>query len=213
MVRSGEMAYNYIRDKILSGHYHPAQRLIESQLAEEIGVSRNTVRKALLQIEKERLVVIENNKGATVTSLELNEILQYYEIRCALEVLIIKKAVKRIDEVQLKHLSSEYEKMTTLCEKKDYDNYSKENQRFHETIYEAANSPIAADMIRSIKTQLRRFQIKTMLVPDRAQQSLAEHKRLLDALQTRNEQAAVDAIVTHMANVENTIKKYMDIFY
>jgi DNA-binding GntR family transcriptional regulator len=104
MLKASEKAYEYIRERILSGDSHPAQHLIETQLAEEIGVSRNSVKKALQQLEKDRLVVIERNKGAKVSSLDLNHILQYYEVRIALEIIIMKAAVQNITENDIQKL-------------------------------------------------------------------------------------------------------------
>ena len=213
MLQASEKAYNYIKDKILNGGFHPAQSLVETKLSSEIGVSRNSVRKALQQLEKDRLVAIESNKGAKVISLDLNHVLQYYEIRIALETIIVKSAVQNITEDDLKKLETTYKVMQDLCEQKDYYNYSKNNLVFHDIIYQAAQKPIITEMIHEIKTQLSRYQIKTMLVPGRAEQSLTEHKALLEALKNKDVDKAVEIITVHLSNVSSTIEKYIKIFY
>ena len=76
MIRANQIAYDYIRSRIIDGTFRPAERLVEAQLAQDIGVSRNTVKKVLLQIEQERLITIEDNKGARVLSLSIEEILR-----------------------------------------------------------------------------------------------------------------------------------------
>lgn len=59
MKRPTEIAYEFIKERILEGIYQPSQKLIENDLSLEIGVSRNTVKKALLKLEQENLVVLE----------------------------------------------------------------------------------------------------------------------------------------------------------
>jgi len=213
MQRASEKAYDYIKEKILNGSFHPAQRLVETQLASEIAVSRNSVRKALQQLEKDRLIAIEANKGAKVISLDINHILQYYEIRIALECIIVRAAAANITEAQLAQLAETYDIMKDLCEKQDYVNYSKNNIAFHNLIYTASRKPVIAAMISEIKMQLSRYQIKTMLVPGRAKESLVEHRALLDALRARDAERAVESITIHLSNVSDTLEKYIKIFY
>lgn len=213
MLKASERAYDYIREKILNGNLHPAQRLIETQLAAEIGVSRNSIRKALQQLEKDRLVAIESNKGAKVHSLDLNHILQYYEIRIALESIIMRAAAENITQEELAELEATYQTMKDLCEKQDYVNYSKNNIAFHNIIYKASHKPVIAAMISEIKIQLSRYQIKTMLVPGRAEESLREHKALLESLREKDMKKAVETITIHLSNVSGTISKYIKIFY
>ena len=213
MVRANGIAYEYIKDRILSGEYLPAQRLIESSLSEEIGVSRNTVRKALQRLESEKLIFLEENKGATVASLDLPEIRQYYEIRTMLEVMVVKDAALLITDKQLEELGDVYSLMVNYKAQKQYDEYSKCNLKFHQIIYSASSKTVAVEMIKEIKNQLRRFQIKTMLVPGRADNSLIEHKELYEALKARDPERAAKAISTHMDHVIGTIEEYKLLFY
>ena len=80
MKRPAEIAYDFIKERILEGVYYPSQKLIENDLSLEIGVSRNTVKKALLKLEQENLIVMENNKGATIKAFTLDEINNYFKI-------------------------------------------------------------------------------------------------------------------------------------
>lgn len=212
MKRPNQIAYGFIKERILDGTYRPAERLVESQLAEEIGVSRNTVKKVLLQIEQERLLVIEDNKGARVHSLSIEEIQEYYEIRKSLEVLVVRSAVERITEEEIAHMEEILVQMETLRAEENYDAYSQHNRMFHEIIYEASGKSIAVDMIRGIKTQLTRFQFRTMIAPGRADNSIIEHRLLLDGFKARDKEIVTAAIVTHIDNVSSTIARYKALF-
>lgn len=212
MVRANQLAYQYIREKILDGTYRPAQRLIEAQLAEEIGVSRNTIKKAFLKLSEEKLIVIEDNKGASVVSLSLEEVLQYYEVRRSLEMLVLESAAANISNEELMELESIYNEMVVFNHSGDYNQYSAYNRRFHDIIYNASGKNVAVEMIRGIKTQLSRFQLRTIIVPGRAESSLKEHENLLNALKMRNKTGAVNAIETHLNNIMTTIVEYKNLF-
>ncbi|MCA9960745.1 MAG: GntR family transcriptional regulator, partial [Anaerolineales bacterium] len=78
-------AYEQIKQKIIDGEYAPTQRLVEANLSQELGVSRHKVRAALERLHLDGLVHIEPNRGATVMSLELPEVLDILMAREVLE--------------------------------------------------------------------------------------------------------------------------------
>lgn len=212
MVRANQLAYEYIRERIIDGTFRPSQHLVEVQLAEEIGVSRNTIKKVLLQLSEEKLVAIEDNKGASVASLSIDEIQQYYEVRCSLEMIVVRSAASIISDEDLDLLKSLYAEMLILKDNDDIDAYSAHNRMFHDVIYRASDKKIAVDMIRGIKNQMIRFQFRTMVVPGRADNSIKEHKALLEAMINHDPDAAVSAIQAHLVNVSATIVKYKSLF-
>jgi len=212
MKKPNQIAYEYIKSRILDGTYRPAERLVESQLAEEIGVSRNTVKKVLLPIEQERLLVIEDNKGAHVLSLTIEEIQEYYEIRKSLEVLVVRAAVDHISEEAIAQMELILNEMEELRANENFDAYSKHNRMFDEIIYEASKKNIAVEMIRGIKTQLTRFQFRTMVAPGRADNSIIEHRALLEGFKARDKDAVTRAIVLHIDNVSETISRFKELF-
>jgi DNA-binding GntR family transcriptional regulator len=103
--------------------------------------------------------------------------------------------------------------MKELCENQDYVNYSKNNALFHVVSYKASKKDVISTMITEIKTQLSRYQIKTMLVPGRTEESLKEHRVILESLKEKDMEKAVKAITEHLSNVSRTISKYIKIFY
>lgn len=205
MSRPTEVAYQFIKQKIMDGIYRPSQKLTESELSEVIKVSRNTVKKALLKLEQENLVTLEENKGATIKSFTLDEIINYLEIREVLEGLIAKTAALNISDAELIQLNDTLEKMNDFLKQNKLDEYSKCNHQFHNIIYDASKNVQAVDMVKKIKTQLQRLQIKTVLVPGRLQDSIKEHQKILNGLQARDGKWAEDAIKLHVSKVRQTI--------
>lgn len=207
MSKQADAAYHYIKNKILEGSYRPSQKLIESDLAETIGVSRNTIKKALLVLQQENLVAVEDNKGACVKSFTLQEVVNYLEIREVLEGLVAKKAAKNLTESDLVELEQILGEMAQHLEHNQFDEYSNLNREFHKIIYSASNNPEAVEIISIIRTQLIRFHFRTIMVPGRRQESFKDHKRILDALKARDEREAEEAVENHIANVRRTIEQ------
>jgi DNA-binding GntR family transcriptional regulator len=213
MKRANEVAYEYIKGRILNGTYHPAQRLMEAQLAEEIGVSRNTIKKALLRIQQEKLITVEDNKGATICSLSIEEVLDYYEVRESLEMIIAAHAAVKITTDDLVRLKNVFKNMQNYMEQKRFAEYSALNKEFHKIIYDASEKLIAVEMVIGIRAQLNRFQMRTMFVPGRAEESMREHKDILKSMQLHDPKMAQETISLHIRNVAETIKKYQQLLF
>ncbi|HMM22099.1 MAG TPA: GntR family transcriptional regulator [Selenomonadales bacterium] len=207
MSRPTEIAYQYIKEKILNGTLKPAQKLTEIQLTQEIGVSRSTIKKALLKLEQENLVTIEDNKGATIKSFTLEEVLNYLEIREVLEGLIARSAARNITAADLDKLKIILEQMKLFLNNNEFDKYSEQNKEFHAVIYQLASNRPAVDIITIIRTQLIRYQFRTILVPGRKDLSFAEHMTIYEALREHNEDQAELAIKRHVASVRKVVEQ------
>lgn len=207
MSKQTDTAYKYIKQRILEGSYRPAQKLNESELSEAIGVSRNTVKKALLSLQQENLVQIENNKGASVKSYTLDEVKNYLEIREVLEGLVARKAAENISDEELIEMEHILARMHLCIQENRLDEYSGSNQDFHKVIYKTSKNEEAVEMITIIRTQLIRYHFRTILVPGRTQASYKDHLRILEALKARDGKAAEEAVRDHIANVRMTIEK------
>jgi DNA-binding GntR family transcriptional regulator len=190
----------------LDGTYYPSQKLNESDLSEIIKVSRNTLKKAFMKLEQENLVKIEKNKGATIKSFSLDEIMNYLEIREVIEGLVARKTAENISDLHLETLEGILDKMQEHIQTNQFDEYSKCNKAFHDIIYNASENPQAIEMIKVIKTQLQRVHFKTILVPGRKEDSLKEHNQILEALKKRDEKEAEEAVKFHISQIRNTIK-------
>jgi DNA-binding GntR family transcriptional regulator len=206
MSKQTDYAYEYIKQRILDGTYYPSQKLNESDLSEIIKVSRNTLKKAFMKLEQENLVKIEKNKGATIKSFSLDEIMNYLEIREVIEGLVARKTAKNISDLHLESLEEILDKMQEHIQTNQFDEYSKCNKAFHDIIYNASENPQAIEMIKVIKTQLQRVHFKTILVPGRKEDSLKEHTQILEALKKRDEKEAEEAVKFHISQIRNTIK-------
>lgn len=205
MSQQTETAYHFIKERILDGTYKPSQKLIEAQLSQDVGVSRNTIKKALLMLSRENLVELEKNKGATIKSYTMEEVVNYMQIRGVLEALVAKNATKKITDSDLQVLEQIVQQMKKYTEENDFDRYTLLNNEFHEIIYKASENKQAVEMINTIKNQLKRINFRSLLLPGRNQESLQEHIRIYEALKNRNEKEAAEAVEHHVDHVRQVI--------
>ncbi len=207
------LVYEKLRERIEKGYYSPAESLPEIELAEEYSVSRNTIKKALLMLEKDSLVVIEQNKGAKVRSYSKMEIMDFLELRAELEGFIIRIAVPKFTDDDIQKLESLLDEMKKKLEEADLLGYSAINQKFHALIYDVCPNKIATDLLVRLKSQMRKYNSKTILVPGRDVHSFSEHRAILDAIRRKDAAAAEESMRTHVNNMRQTFEEYYSLLF
>ena len=213
MTRQSTSVYNQIREQIIRGELAPASNLKEQELAEQFDASRNTIKKVLLMLEKEGLVTIELNKGAKVRSYSMEEVLEFLDLRSTLEGFIIRRAVPVISEEYIKQLEDILSIMEKHYENKELVLYSKENQKFHNIIYEACPNKTSVKLTVSLKNQMAKYNTKTILVPGRNTQSLQEHSAILMAVKARDSELAEILMRRHIDNVRKTFSENYSLLF
>ena len=211
--RASTFVYEDIRTKIIAGELPSGAGLVEMDLAEQYGVSRSTVKKALLMLEGENLVSIELNKGAKVRSYSLEEVLEYLEVRGALEGLIASLAAKVISSEDISSLYRCFEEMQAYVESQTLIEYSKCNQKFHDFIYRACPNRTLVNITITLKNQMSKYNAKTILIPERRKQSLLEHKSILEAISARESERTEILMRNHIANVRRTFEEYYELLF
>ena len=203
-------AYHQLREAIVSGQYHPNERLVEAAIAQRIGAGRTAVRAALVRLDQEGLVEIERNRGARVRLISDREALEIEEVRAALEGMLARRAAARVSAEDLSALHQVIDEMRERVEAGDSIGYSELNATFHQRIWTAADHPTASHLLGSMKSQGIRFQYQTALRPGRAQRSLGEHEAIFAALKGHDEDGAEMAMREHLAEVLDTLRWAID---
>jgi DNA-binding GntR family transcriptional regulator len=207
------MVYNELKDRILKGNYHPAESLPEIELATEFNVSRNTVKKALLMLESDALVTIETNKGAKVRSYSKQEILDFMELRAELEGFITRLAVPYITEEDIEMGESILAEMLTCKTNGDLMGYSSRNPLFHQIIYSRCPNRKAVEVMTALKSRMKKYNGKTILIPGRSEISYNEHAAILDALRKRNALLAEERVRAHILSVRSVFDEYYQLLF
>ena len=201
------LVYEALKNDIRNGKYSPSESLKEIDLANIYKVSRNTVKKSLLMLEKEGFVVTELNKGAKVRSFSLDEVLNFLELRSVLEAYITELAVPLLTGQDILKLENHVIQMKIHFENNALVDYSKCNLKFHGIIHSACSNSLAVEMTTSLKNQMSKYNTKTILIPGRSQASLGEHLAILEAIKARDAKLAGQRMQQHILNVQKTFKE------
>ena len=201
-----EQAYQELRNGIMSGDYSPGQRLVEADLTRSLGVSRATVRTVLVRLNDEGLVDIEAKRGARVRSVTLEEALKILKVREVLEGLAASLAAINATETQLKALKQVVDDMASSIVEDDLFRYTASNGRFHELILDAADHDGVRRALDALHFPLIRHRFRLVLVPGRKEESLIEHRKVLECMMKRDAKGAERAMRAHVARVQAVLK-------
>ncbi len=202
-----DSVYEQLKQKILDGEYTPAQRLIEASVAQELGASRHKVRSALDRLQSDGLVHIEPNRGATVMSLELPEVLDILTAREFLEGGVAFLAAEKISAKHIEQLNNCLNTMRQALDTGNYEEYSATNKKFHQIVYEASGNKTMPQLIIALRQRLARLQFRTILIPGRSEKSIGEHEAIYRALRAQDSSAAEQAAKAHMSSLRQAIEQ------
>jgi DNA-binding GntR family transcriptional regulator len=174
-----------IVERILEGTYGPGERIVESAVAAEFGVSQAPVREALRDLEAMRFVESQPHRGARVREVSTEELIQIYPVRAALEEVAGREAAPRITEDELALLGEELAGMRRAADAGDLHALMVHDTRFHEIIVEASGNQVLVDVWRSLRVEAR--SLVSALKSHSDLQSIAElHRPVLQAVQFRD---------------------------
>jgi len=199
--------YESLKKKIEAGSLSPSENLREVELANQYKVSRNTIKKALLMLERDTLVTIEQNKGAKVRSYSLDEVLDFLELRSVLEGFIIRLACAVLSETDIENMKRILDTMRVLKDRQELVSYSQHNQKFHQVIYDACPNKTATNLLMNLKNQMKKYNTKTILIPKRSDQSFGEHESIFEAVKNGDPQGAESLMITHIMNVRKVFQE------
>lgn len=199
-------AYATMRRIIRSGELGPGERLVETDLAQRLGLGRNAIRTSLARLEQDGLVERTAFRGARVRVIDEEEAVEILEARGALEGVAASYAAQRASPQDVDALRSIVMQMTELLAAGDLLGMSELNARLHGRIVDIANLPRVARLIDDLNAQNVRHQFRTVLAPGRPSQSLREHGAIVDAIASGNATDAEDAMRTHISNVIRTLQ-------
>lgn len=198
---AADEAYERLREDLLTGRLMPGQRLVEAELVESLGVSRAIVRATLSRLAHEGLVDKEPNRGARVRMVTEEEAIEITQVRAMLEGLAARQAALNATIEDVEAMRELLAEMRVLLSQNDLLGYSDCNSRLHRRIMQASGHATAQRLIANLRAQMVRFQYRTILVPGRPNESLAEHTALVDAIVARDADKAEATMRTHLLHV------------
>ena len=205
-----EVVYETLREAIRTGALPPGERLMEIQLAEEMGVSRTPVREAIRKLELERFVVMLPRRGTYVANLSLKDINEVFEIRAALDGLAAGLAAERITEEELELMERLLVEIAEHIEQRNNQKIVEADEAFHDILYRASRNERLVGIIYNLREQFTRFRSVSINYPGRLQNTLEEHRQLVEAIARREPDMAQQKAREHIENAEQTLLLELD---
>ena len=202
--------YNILRDKILTHQLKPGLKIVEEKLAQEIGVSRTPLKRALTRLEKENLIETIPRKGTYIKKFSAKEIEEVYEIRKLIEGYSAELAVNSITSNELKQM-----KKLTL----DYRKFARERERascadvdvqLHEILVKATRNTKLLEMMKNFNLQVKSMRMNQMNFCEWGEKTTREHLSIINALSKGDEKLARKLVEEHIEDAESRLLKYLE---
>lgn len=200
-----------IRDSIIEGKIKPGERLLEPDVANLLGVSRTPLREAFLQLESEGFLKVNPRKGALVTETSPKDAEETYIIKGALEALAAGLASSNLTGAQIEELETINNKMQVIAqsETKDYKTFLELNSLFHFSIYEQCGNEKLKKMIKTLRNQTLRYNYIFLSLLSHLEQSVAEHREIIEAIKKREPAQVESAVKKHSDNAFKILIEYI----
>lgn len=198
--------YERLYQAILRGEFQPNERLIEMDLAQLYNVGRAAIRTTLARLEQDGLVEREPNRGARVRAISEEEAVETLEARAVLEGLAARYAARNVTDADIADLRAIVGEMEARLAEGDLLGISEGNTRLHSRLLQIANNKTVTRLIERLHAQHIRSQFRLILVPGRPPRSVAEHRAIVEAVASRDPDAAEAAMRSHLAYTVETLR-------
>ncbi len=195
-------AYTLILEAIEAGVYKPGDRLVESELAERLGVSRTPVREALQRLETQSMLV-RDGRSLMVASLDHNQLAELYAVRTELEGLAARLAARHATEEEIRVLRSMVDDDRALLGG-DPRLLSRANKRFHKQIHLASHNRFLVQQLDLLHRSMALMATTSLAAEGRDEAAMAEHAEIVGAIEARDGEAAYQALKSHISRAFET---------
>lgn len=181
-VVSSAAVADYIRSRLMTGHFVPGQRLVEADIMRETGATRGRVREALQRLAVEGLVVIQEFRGASIKRMTREEVDETYRAREALEGLCARLVAERGSDRALGQLQQLQRDMDECEAESDNVRFPLINERWHELIISASGNGIVGSFLERLRIPIIAVQFRRAFSLQALKKSNIQHRRITDAI-------------------------------
>ncbi|NJN04405.1 MAG: GntR family transcriptional regulator [Leptolyngbyaceae cyanobacterium RM1_1_2] len=206
-----EQTYEALREGILAGKLLPGDRLIETQIAQQLQVSRTPIREALRQLQQEDLVVADGSGWLRVATVSATEAVQLYNCRIALETLSVTEACAQASPAQLEQLVQCVTQAEALAERSPDAALSQQllalDYRFHHLIAESTGNGCLVSLLEQVFNKMMLLRLQTTRHNPGVLEVRQEHQEIYQAIAQREVKTAVAAVTSHLKASKSRVVK------
>lgn len=202
-----EQLVDMIRNLIMVGKLKEGDKINESALSSEIGISKTPLREALKVLSVEGLIELVPNRGAFVTTPRFEEVCEMFDVMVFLEGFCATKAVANMSSKDFSRLEKLHAKLEEKFERRNQEEYIHVNNQFHAFLQELAGNRTLNKIISDLRKKILLYRFKSLSLPGRFECSIKEHRELLLAFREKNHQKVEVLIKEHLKNQWKALKE------
>lgn len=203
----GQDVFDYLKNAIIDQTIEPGARLVESKIADMLGISRTPLREALHKLEREDWIEKIPSGGFQVVTLTKDDIEQTFGIRSVLEAYAARLAAENHRDTDLAPLEKKIEEFKACLDAGDSDHLQKINTQFHDLLYALSQSPKLIKMINQLRAQISRFRQIILKQTEYAHKSNEDHVKMLAAMKNRDAKTVEQLVQQHIIKGKNAALK------
>lgn len=196
-----DIAYDYLKEAILSNELKPGTPISEIAVAKELNISRTPLREAMRELEREGLIISYPDRGSFVSQVSPSDIDEIYELRSLIESWCLRQGIDRIDKNALNVVRSEFQ---VAYDSNDWQLFHEADRKLHGMIVDSAASPRIRSFMDILNAQSERVRRISARGISRSEKSLKEHTAIIDAIMAGDVEKAQQEIRKHLSSVGDT---------
>jgi DNA-binding GntR family transcriptional regulator len=206
----GHYVFENLKKAIVRGDFSPGNRLVESRIAEALGISRTPVREAIHKLEREGLIKKLPQGGFYVLNLTREEIEETFGIRSVLESYAAHQAALKHDKHELGPLEGKIEEFQYFLNHGEMEALLKINTEFHNLLYAMSRSPKLIKMINDLQDQIYRFRRIILRIEIMARTSNEDHRQMLSAMKRRDADKVETLVRQHILRGQKIVLRELE---
>ncbi len=203
-----KQVYSHLRDQILNHSIESNSRLVESQIAKTLGISRTPIREALHLLEKDGFIESIPRVGYQVKQMALEELDEIFEIRKVNELLACKWLITRMDDNTISSLESNLEATDNIIKNGNPSAFVNLDEEFHDTLVRAAGSKHLLALCQQLRRLMLRYRTESVKHTHSVKQALEGHSKILDCIKNKDKAGLSNTLVEHLSYARDDIYDY-----
>ncbi len=193
-----KMAYEAIRQSILSDQWKLGELYNEKAIAVDLGISRTPVREALLELASQDLIIFLPRRGLMVNRFTRRDVDEIFELRKAIEMAAVEKIVKTSPPFDLFEIEESLLNQRKAVKQKDYLAFMEADRLFHTSFSEMTNNRRLIAILENIRDMIHVMGAKALALEGRALKVIEEHQTIFEAVKKGNIQEARRSMAYHL---------------
>lgn len=200
-----QQAYEHIRNQIMNLGFKPGEYITDTQIANDLSISRTPVREAFHRLEKEGLLINDPRRGWKIYTLTLKDINEIFDLKGVIEGMIARKAALCQDEQLRDALRNVMQQMDDADKGTDANEWLKADIDLHKILFRMAGNDRAQEITENLNVQWHRIRIGFVALQGRTRRSSSEHRAFIESILAGNGEEAELLMRTHLDQVRDEL--------